>query len=470
MTTDSTDAYNVVLVVLDTVRARQLGLYGRELDPMSNLSAFAENATVFDRAYTNAPWTVPAHASLFTGQLPSEHGCHGGSFGLSSEITTLAERFSSNGYRTIGLSNNVWISDHFGFDAGFDEFYKEWQFFRQSREIGHVIKEGTESIPELARTVMQGNPAVNLINGVYGKYLYRRNDFGAKRTTDDARSLLTEVREPFFLFINYMEGHAPFLEHDCTERFLGQEIDDLSRYTELSGSSFDYHTGELSIMDSEFEVIESLYDGELCYLDSQLDRLFDALDDDGLLSESIVVVVGDHGENIGDHGLLAHRFSVHDTLLHVPLIVHHPEWGQGERIEAPVGLTDLSRWLFEGSESWGAPETLPSDGPVVAEYLSTDYTPEAQNEGFEFEESEFNRRQAAAITDEHKLTVTDRDERTLYEYGDGSDFEVDGTRISAPEVEARLLEHCPSFDQEFDDSVDERNAVEQHLKDLGYVK
>lgn len=407
MTADRTDGYNVIIVVLDTVRARQLGLYDRDRDPMPNLTRFGRDATVFERAYTNAPWTMPAHATLFTGMLPSEHGCHGGSLGFTTSQESLAEGFSNRGYRTVGVSNNVWISDHFGFDTGFDEFYKEWQLFRQSREIGHTVKETVDSDSTLVGELIRGNPFVNAVNGLYGKFVYRRTDFGGARTTRHVASLLDDTARPFFLFVNYMEGHAPFLEHEQSARYLPEDIDDVDGYTELSGSSFDYHTGRRDVDDSAFDVVEALYDGELAYLDGQLKRLFETLRDQEVLSQSIVVIVGDHGENVGDHGLMAHRFSVHDTLLHVPLVVRHPDFGRGELVEEPVDFLDLHRWLSNVPTDATNPTTVPSDEPIVAEYLSTEYTPEARDESFEFDGSEYDRRLIAVLTDEHKLTVAD---------------------------------------------------------------
>lgn len=463
------DDYNVILVVLDTVRASQLGLYGRERDPMPTLSRFGDDATVFDRAYTNAPWTMPAHASLFTGTLPSEHGCHGGSLGFTTDHEALAETFSEHGYRTYGLSNNVWISDHFQFDTGFDEFYKEWQLFRQSREIGHTLKGTDTSKRDVLETLVRGNPLVNVLNGLYGKYLYRRTDFGAARTTKHVAALLEDRSDPFFLFVNYMEGHAPFVEHDCSEQFLPNDLDDASKYTALSGTSLDYHTGRTEISDAAFDRIESLYDGELAYLDRRLERLFETLRARELLSESIVVVVGDHGENVGDHGLMAHRFSVHDTLLHVPLVVRHPDDGHGERVEEPVDFTDLHRWLVTVPTGPTDPTRLPSDDPVVAEYLSTTYTPEAQDDAFDFAGSDYDRRLQAVLTSEHKLTVADDGETSLYAYDGGPDFEQDGDRISDAAIESRLRDHCPGFEEASTTSIDERDAVEEHLKKLGYM-
>lgn len=467
------DKPNIILIVLDTVRAEQLGLYGRETDPMSSLSSFAQEASVFERAYTNAPWTLPAHASLFTGMLPSEHGCHGGSLQLSADSLTLAERLASEGYDTYSVSNNVWISDYFGLDAGFDTFYKQWQLFRQSKEIGHLLKQRPDSLVDLAKKLTNGNPAVNLLNGLYGKYLYRRNDFGAKRTTDDVSTLLQNSDEPFFLFANYMEGHAPFYERSNSKRYLPHDVTDVSRYTELSGRTLDYHTDKIEITDRELEVIEGLYDGELHYLDSQLNRLFKMLQRNSFLSDSIVVVVGDHGENIGDHGLMSHRFSVHDTLLHVPLVVYHPDCSGGNRVDSPVDLIDLHNWLLTAATDAVKPESLASEGPIVAEYLSTAYTPEAKSSTFAFEGSEYDRRQKAVITDEYKLVITDADESYLYESDGASDFEKDGRKISDETLESELSAYVGGFEHHEDSSeIQEANptSVEQHLKDLGYME
>ncbi|WP_049927383.1 sulfatase [Halopiger goleimassiliensis] len=462
--------YNVILVVLDTVRAKQLGLYGRDIDPMPNLSEFSEDATVFERAYTNAPWTLPAHASLFTGKLPSEHGCHGGSLGFTTDHQALAEAFSNLGYRTYGVSNNIWISDHFEFDDGFDEFYKEWQLFRSTREIGHISREKERDLTtsDLIKKLLRGNPLINVTNGLYAKFLYRRNDFGGKRTTRHLSSLVNDASEPFFLFVNYMEGHAPFIEHNCTSKFVPEEIDNIDRYTDLSGSSLEYHVGDTEISDAEFDIMESLYDGELNYLDCQLGRLFEAVRDDGQLSDSIVVIVGDHGENIGDHGLMAHRFSVHDTLLHVPLVIRHPEYGRGVRVADPVDFRDLYQWLTS-DPSQTSPTTLPSEGPIVAEYLSTEATPEIRYDSFEFEGSEYDRRKIAVLNDEHKLIVSDDGTAQLYEYGGCPDFEINGEQITDPHVKSRLREFCTGFDWEETRTVDERDTVKEHLKKLGYM-
>lgn len=463
---------NIILIVLDTVRAGQLGIYGRKQEPMPNLASLATNATVFRHGFSNAPWTLPAHASLFTGKLPSEHGCHGADPGFSSEEVTLAEQMSADGFHTYGISNNIWISDHFGFDRGFETFYKQWQLFRESQDIGHVLKNPDISYRDFFEKLTSGNPFVNFLNGVYGKYLYRRGDFGGKRTTDDALSIAKQESEPLFLFVNYMEAHAPYMHHDTSEQYLPRGIDDISRYSDLSSRSLDYHTGRIDISPSEFEVIEALYDGELRYLDRQLGRLFKGLRERDLFDESLIIVVGDHGENIGDHGLMAHRFSVHDTLLRVPLIVNFPE-----TVDAPDAVsevTDLCGVYDALVTDPVDPEAWRTDEPAVVEYLDTNYTPEFRDEEFTFTGSRYDRRYAAVVDKRYKYVTDDGSTAILYEYnGDQcpDDFERAGRRVTNESVEDRLKKHIrvgwtdtvTKHNQEFD------NGVKNHLEELGYL-
>lgn len=464
------DSPNVLLLVLDTVRARQLGLYGRSHEPMPNLASFAarDETTVFERAYANAPWTVPAHTTLFTGKLPSEHGCHGGSPRLENETTIPAE-LSKQGYHTYAISNNIWISDYFGFDTGFDSFYKQWQLFREAKDVGHILK--TKERPRgIAETILEGNPFKNTINGIYGKYLYRRNDFGAKRTTKNVLSTVADASDPWFLFVNYMEGHAPYQPHVETREYIDESKVELRRLSKLSGRSFDYHTGALSITNSEFESLSSLYDGELRYLDKYLGRLFKGLAEQGELQDSLIIVVGDHGENIGDHDLMAHRFSVHDTVLKVPLLIHYPGgWDMPNSPATPVDLRDVATELRNVTS--GAPPILGEQrgAPIIAEYISTAYTPEARDDDFDFSASRFNRRYATAITRDYKLVRDSNGGIKLYKR-DGEDYEIDGSVFRDERVEKELLEACsnPQRWEQPDEATEVDKEVAKHLEALGY--
>lgn len=466
---------NVVLLVLDTIRARELPIYGYDRETAPSLSRFASNATIYDRAYTNAPWTLPAHASLFSGLLPSEHGCHGGSPSFDLDAThTLAGQFRTRGYETYGVSNNVWVNDHFGMDAGFGSFHKEWQLFTQSRDVGHLMKRSKSGPLRLLKSVLSGNPLVNAVNGLYGKYFYRRDDFGAERTTSHVESILKDTDEPFFLFVNYMEAHAPYTPHEETEQFLpvGTDYHAIERLEEISSRSKDFHVGDLELDDDDFTALQAMYDGEIRYLDDRLGRLFDVIEGTDL-RDTVVVVVGDHGENIGDHSLMAHRFSVHDTLVHVPLMIRYPDWFDApDRLSVPVDFRDLFAELVaiaDGADSTRMP-VKGRDEPVVTEYLDTTYTPEAKDDNVKFEGSEYDHRLAAAITEKYKYVLRDDDQERLYRYG-ARDFEIEGRLVEEESVTTELREYCSAVRQPDGDEGEEieDESVRSHLEELGYL-
>lgn len=460
----NTERPNIILVVLDTVRARSIGFYGHNRETMPNLRQFGEDATVFKRAYTNAPWTLPAHASLFTGQLPSEHGCHGGSLYFDPSDPTLPERLRDQGYTTTGFSNNIWISDHFGFERGFDSLNKQWQLFPKARDIGHVLKTNP-GVRSVAKTLITGNPLINLANGIYGKWFYRRTDFGGEKTSADAIEWLDSNEEPFFLFLNYMEAHAPYQHHENSTTFLDTTdgVDDL---TKLSRQSKAFHLSDREIDKAEFERLRSLYDGELRYLDYRLGQLFQELDERDLRDNTMVVIVGDHGENIGEHGLMAHRFSVHDTVLQVPLVVSYPD-GEVPSTD-PKTPVDL-RYVFKEivRMSGMAADNPRNGGPVISEYIDPGYAPEASTVGFKG--SRFNKRYTTAITNKYKLVLDDSGDATLF-VRDGRDFEIDGYKIEDETIVSELSEHCTPPEEVTNSATSDELSgdVVQHLETLGY--
>ena len=130
---------DVVLIVLDTTRASSLSVYGHARPTTPRLEEFAREAVRFDRCVSPSPWTVPAHASLFTGLYPSAHGTEGDNPILGSGRPLLATLMQRAGYRTEGISSNVWISDVFGFARGFDAFHKTWQMFQNAHDAAEVL-------------------------------------------------------------------------------------------------------------------------------------------------------------------------------------------------------------------------------------------------------------------------------------------------------------------------------------------
>jgi len=326
---------NIVLLIADTVRADRFSWGGAPRVVAPRLEAMARDATVYAQAFSPAPWTVPAHASLFTGRYPSAHRTDCGSLKLPDAEATLAEALHEAGYRTVGYTANPWLGATYNFQQGFDTWGETW------------------------REVPEGSPdtGAGLNNQRIERFLrwYAGNP--------DAR------RQPFFLFANYFEAHLPYHPPAPERARMLRSGADPARVERLSRlghpEEMAFILGRSDLTDADLAVLNDLYDGEVAYVDRRLGEVLDVLQETGLLDHTVVVVASDHGENLGEHGMLDHKMSVHATLLRVPLLVRYPRAvPAGSRIDAPVQLHDLFPTLLALA---GIP--LPREGVVEAVLL-----------------------------------------------------------------------------------------------------
>jgi len=303
---------NILLVIIDTARADRFPFNGYDRPTAPNLSVLAREGAVYSRATSPGSWTVPAHASLFTGQYQSLHGTDCGSLRLPDEAVTLAETLHDAGYRTVGYTANPWISAPYNFKQGFDTFGETWR-----RVPAHSDDTGAALTNEQALRFLR----------------FRQEDSEARR-------------QPFFLFLNYFEPHLPYHPPEPERsRFLrkGQDPSRVLRLSQLGHpEEMRFILGFSDLNATDLGILSDLYDGEIAYVDRRLAEVTDLLRSQGILDETIVAVAGDHGENLGEHHLMDHKMSVHDTVLHVPLVLRYPpRVAAGQTIAAPVQMHDL---------------------------------------------------------------------------------------------------------------------------------
>ncbi|MCC6848340.1 MAG: sulfatase [Deltaproteobacteria bacterium] len=300
------DRPNVLLVTLDTTRADHLGCYGYGRDTSPTLDALAAESVLYTRALAPGTWTLPSHASLFTGKCPTSHGARydpHGSLVLASAIpnrptlneyrvrglapteTTLASVLGKAGYHTGGVAGGPWLKGVFGLGTGF-----AWW---DDDGIGSV----------------NGRVAADL----------------------NARALpwLDRVEEPFFLFLNYFDAHAPFLP----------PVDLAARYLSAPVPPGAPPTPEQTL---------ALYDAEIRYADQHLGDVVRLLARRNLYDRTWIIVTSDHGELFGEHGLRGHGTAPYQEVLHVPFVSKPPlgDGGLGERAD-PIQLTDVMALVLE---------------------------------------------------------------------------------------------------------------------------
>ena len=352
-----TDQPNVLLVVLDTTRAAT-ALSGGKSPVMPNFEAIATEGALFETAITNGPWTLPAHASLFTGQYTADHGAHAGTTYFDPEYPPLAARLRAADYRTAAVSANTWVSPTYGFGAGFETFWSPDEPIVPSHPASpsplpsRSEREGNGRVGKLERVGRFGaglrSSAIERIAGPINEFYERHGgerDTGARLTNRRIEYWLRRCwsgDQPFFLFANYLEPH---LHYDAPEPFKYQYLPEDIDPQEADAASQDawgYVTGRIDVTDREFEALRALYKGELRYLDFRLGELYRTLASMGVLDSTLVILAGDHGENVGEHGLMDHQYSLYDTVLRVPLCIRYPESvPAGRVVSSPVEIRDV---------------------------------------------------------------------------------------------------------------------------------
>lgn len=299
---------HVIVLSLDTLRADHLGSYGDERGLTPHLDDFARTATRYAFARATAPWTVPTHASLFTGRLPFEHGAHSLPIeeGLDNvrplppDLPTLAEVLARRGYATGGfVANAVYLNPRYGLSRGFET----WEVARE----------------RAAR-----------LNG---------------RALDWVDEVLEEQPDrPLLLFVNYLDTHRPY---DVTPAEGEREY----LPTEFPAVLLDRLIETVMVQGGEDPELEALvreqYARSVRNLDRALGEFFKALEERGILERAVVVVTSDHGEYFGEHGLVEHSKDVYEEALAVPLLVRAPGQAEGRVREERTSLAALPSLVLE---------------------------------------------------------------------------------------------------------------------------
>ncbi|MFQ3318540.1 MAG: arylsulfatase A-like enzyme [Natronomonas sp.] len=343
---------NVLFVVMDTVRKRHLTPYGYDRPTTPTLERFADEALVYEEAVAQAPWTLPVHASMFTGRYPGEHTATQEAPYLPEDMGTLAQAVSESGYATACYSSNAWITPYTRLTAGFEEqdnFFKALPGDMFSGALASLWQRVNDS--DRLRGV--ADRLVELGNEVH-EYLASGEGEASKtpRIIDNTIDFVDDNDE-WFAFINLMDAHLPYYPPEEYREEFAPGVDPHA----VCQNSKEYNSGARDISDEEFDDIRGLYDAEIRHIDAELDRLFSHLKATDQWEETVVVVCADHGELHGEHGLYGHEFCIYDPLVNVPLMVKHPDIDVG-RTDEQVELLDLYDTVLEATGATDATEAV----------------------------------------------------------------------------------------------------------------
>jgi arylsulfatase A-like enzyme len=348
---------NVLFVVMDTVRKDHLTPYGYDRPTTPGLEALAGEATVFEQAVAPAPWTLPVHASLFTGMYPSRHGADQENPYLDG-ATTLAQTLSAAGYDTACYSSNAWITPYTHLTDGFDD---QDNFFEvmPGEFLSGPLAQAWQTLNDNERLRAVADKLVSLGNTAHE---YLSSGAGADSKTPsviDSTKAFIDDSDRFFAFVNLMDAHLPYHPPEEFAEEFAPGVDS----TAVCQNSKEYNSGARDIGDDEWEAIRGLYDAEIAHIDAELTRLFDWLKEIGRWEDTMVVVCADHGELHGEHDLYGHEFSLYDPLINVPLMVKHPALS-ADRRDDQVELVDLYHTVLDALDVEGGTPAESGDDVV----------------------------------------------------------------------------------------------------------
>ena len=458
---------NIILIVLDTVRADHLSCYDYSRETSPNLDKFCHEAMKFEYCYSTTNWTPPAHASLFTGKFVKSHGSHHPTMNLlkniklSGEITcfplghdevTLAEILQEKGYQTSAFVANNAVTRYFGLHQGFDIWYNHkpliyepivYSIFKKFKLYNYIFE----------RIFIPYRIAEN-INKIVFRWINKRSD------------------KPFFLFINYNDAHDPYLPPPpYNTKFKGkiENFDYNALYDKVRNQ-------EKIITESEIEHIASQYDGEIAYLDSQLGILFNKLKSKGLYANSCIIVTSDHGEFLGEHNLLGHNIELYEPVVRVPLIIKpHNSSAWKAKSNNPVQLIDIFPTILKTlniqipDDSQGNPLMDKITHPIILEhYVKYTY--------LNNKKERFYKKLLAIIKDNNKLISSNDGTYELYDLIKDP-YEIDNIINQNVEVANLLLKEIKEWKESVVVKDININAIPkldkktlERLKTLGYLK
>jgi len=298
---------DMVLIVVDTLRADHLGAYGYPRDTSPTLDGLAARGALFEAAWGAAPWTLPSIMSIMTSLYPSGHRVENDGLKLAPNIPTLAQTFQAVGYATGGFVSHIYVTGTFGFSRGFDRF-----------------------------------DDFNLASPEYRLEAGMEPDAG--RVTDAALEwLAAQENRPVLLFVHYFDPHWPYEPPDEFKALFPSDYrGDLDAGYDSISRFQDRH---VDMPEDYRSFLVSRYDGEIRYVDREIGRLLEGLGRTGRAGRAWITVTSDHGEEFKEHGSVGHGRNLYEEVVHVPLVIAGPASRAaakgGRRIATPVSGIDL---------------------------------------------------------------------------------------------------------------------------------
>jgi arylsulfatase A-like enzyme len=345
-------------------------------------------------------------------------------------------------------------------------------------------------ITELFRSQSATELVKNSLTAAHRQF-FEREDDGAQAAVRTSREVIGQD-DPYFLFVNFLEPHLPYEPPEHLQReFMPDSISDQD-IDEVNQDGRAYNVRNVEMSDRDFDILERLYDAEIRYVDDRIQEILNKIESSD--QDTIVIIMGDHGENIGDHGLMTHNYSIHDTLLHVPLIIQSPEiFEDGETVHERISSLDIPTTVMDILSEFGISDdefkrqqsgislrNVPEesiDRHVVSEYLNPIPPIEKMEslcENPDFDVSIYDRTLRATYSGDFKLIRGSDGTKDLYDVSGGAEkIEENGAakRDMVKGLETQLSTWIDRHERQDQSEVqsDHEEEIEERLGELGYL-
>ncbi|HZL99020.1 MAG TPA: sulfatase-like hydrolase/transferase, partial [Planctomycetota bacterium] len=323
---------NIVLVVVDTLRADALGVYSGGVGRTPAADRLASQGTLFEHAAAEASWTLPSVVSILTSSYPHDHGLVDFDGNVSESLDSLPRALNEAGYECRAIVGNPLMSEQRGYAAGY-HFYDVYGYRLESQLLASRVFSGAIQMSGAMGSIERTKSPVLWLEPTRLPYLTTRLSFYVQDEDLNDRLFCysqfpvgesSPTGRPLFLYIQYVAPHTPYLEHPY--RFIKSQP---------------------QLVEGNLQVLRELYAGAVTYWDSVFEELLSRLKSAGILDNAIIVLTSDHGEEFLEHGRWEHGHSLYEEVLRVPLIFQGPGIRSGARIDRRVPLIDVAPTLLD---------------------------------------------------------------------------------------------------------------------------
>jgi len=411
------DDCNIVLIVVDALRADHLECYGYNRETSPNICELADEGILFENAISQSAWTRPGVASILTGLYPKNHGAENRNNSLSEDKTLISEVLKEQGYNTFAFVTNGNIAESFGFNQGYTGFV--------------YLKESSSEIQ-----------------------IHKGSDILNSRLFDNLQDLSNSKN---FVYIHYTDPHDPYTPNenvfssDEVEFYSSQDMNKLSRTIK-----------NVSNQDEILDNLINFYDDEIVFTDKNIGNLISWMKEKGIYNNTIIIITSDHGEGFLEHGEIRHGNTLYDELIKIPLIVHIPQ-SNPKIVSQQVSQVDIFPSVLDLVGLSDIKDNLNIDGKSIFS-------------GFQkyiFSELNLDNRRFASIrTDKEKL-ILDMKTNKFYDYNLAVDpLEQNNiyTKSKGSALEVPLMEHLNGgFESKNENLPDLDAETLESLRALGYL-